>query len=121
MRTLEQLYKEIGDVADFSGIEVTDPNTLGLFSNRPLHVAAVWGDREAIKMLVEAGGNINEKGEHGFTPLLEAVAQGHLEAVKLLVELGAKPIRNDDGQLPSEYASISKSKEMINYLKEHGL
>ena len=121
MRTLEQLYKEIEDVADFSGIELSDPNTLGLFSTRPLHVAAVWGDCEAIKMLVEAGANLNEKGEHGFTPLFEAVAQNHLEAVKLLIELGAQPIRNDDGQLPSEYASVSKSEEMIEVLKENGL
>ena len=118
MRTLEQLYKEIESVADFSDIEVKDPNTLGLFSTRPLHVAAIWGDCEAIKMLIEAGANINEKGEHGFTPLFEAVEQGHFEAVKLLVELGAQPIKNDEGLLPSEYA---EGKELVSYLKENGL
>lgn len=104
MRTLEQLYKQIEDVAYFSDIKVTDPNTLGLLSNRPLHVTAVWGDCEAIKMLVEAGAEINQKGERGFTPLMEAVSQGHYDAVKLLVKLGSEPIRNDDGKLPSEYA-----------------
>jgi ankyrin repeat protein len=120
MRTLQELYKQIEDVADFSDIKVTDPNTLGLFSNRPLHVAAVWGDCEAIKMLVDAGAAINQPGEHGFTPLMEAVGQGHVDAVRLLIQLGAKPIKNDDGQLPSEYAELGSDKSLAQYLTESG-
>ncbi len=72
-------------------------------------------------MLVDAGAEINSKGEHGFTPLMDAIAQGHVDAVKLFIELGAKPIRNNDGQLPSEYATISKNEEMAKMLRENGL
>ena len=121
MRTLEDIYKQIESVADFSGIDVSDPNALGLFSSRPLHVAAVWGDCEAIKMLVDAGAEVNQKGEHGFTPLMEAVAQSHAEAVKLLVGLGAEPIPNDDGELPSEYAQFVGKRELVEYLQANGL
>ncbi len=118
MRTLEELYKQIESVADFSDIKVTGPNTIGLFSTRPLHVAAVWGDCEAIQMLVDEGAALNEKGEHGFTPLMEAVAQGHVEAVKLLVNLGEEPIKNDDGFLPSEHANILKYDDLVKFLKK---
>ena len=121
MRTLARLYEEIGLVADFCEIKIIEPNTEGHFSTRPLHVAAVWGDCEAIEILVKAGARINEKGEHGFTPLMEAVAQGNTEAVKLLVQLGAKPIKNDDEQSPNEYAEISGKHELTEWLKQNGL
>ena len=121
MRTLSDIYREVETVADFTGIQVNDPNALGLFQSRPLHVAAVWGDCEAIELLVQAGAVIDQQGEHGFTPLMEAVAQGNYEAAQLLVKLGAKPVRNEDGQLPSEYAAISQEPTLAIYLKENGL
>ena len=55
MRTLSDIYREVETVADFTGIQVNDPNALGRFQSRPLHVAAVWGDCEAIELLVQAG------------------------------------------------------------------
>ncbi|WP_100658797.1 ankyrin repeat domain-containing protein [Alteromonas flava] len=121
MRSIEQLYKDIEGVAEFSGINIDGPETVGLFSNRPLHVAAIWNDCEAIDMLVAAGADINVKGEHGFTPLFEASAQDNYEAVKRLIELGAKAIRNDDGLLPSEYVSNTANERTVNLLREHGL
>jgi uncharacterized protein len=120
MVTLADVLKRVGDVAYFSDIDVSTPNTRGLFNNCPLHVAAVWGDCEAIAVLVQSGARINEPGEREFTPLMEATAQGHLEACKLLVALGAAPIRNDDGQLPSEYAAVSGKQELASWLAAHG-
>lgn len=102
MSLLEVLYRKIESVADYSGITITGPNTRGLFDTYPLAVAAIWGDCEAIRMLVDAGAEINQRGEHGFTALHEAAAQNNSEAVELLIELGAKPLRTDDGDLPSE-------------------
>ena len=120
MATLAEVLKRVGDVAYFSGIDVTSPNTRGLFNNYPLHVAAVWGDCDAIAVLVQAGARLDELGEHEFTPLMEATAQGHFDACKLLVALGAKPVRNDDGQLPSEYAAIGGEEELASWLASHG-
>ena len=120
METIEQLYKKIEATADFTGISVVSPNTKGLFNNYPLHVAAVWGDCEAINLLVSAGAEINQKGEHGFTPLMEAVAQGNFQAVKLLVTLGATPEKNSEGVLPSEYAETSGNEELSKWLRACG-
>lgn len=117
MRTLDEIYQQVESTADFAGVTVIGPNTKGLFNNYPLHVVAVWGDCEAIRILVKAGAIIDQTGEHGFTPLMEAVAQGHRQAVELLLEMGAKATQNDDGQLPSEYAEIAGNEELAAYLR----
>lgn len=121
MRTLQQLYEQISAVADFKGVKVNAPNVFGANSVRPIHVAASWGDCEAISMLVDAGADINARGERGFTPLMEAVVQGRVEAVRLIIHLGAKPIRNDDGLLPSEMARLSNKQEALRLLLDNGL
>ena len=120
MSDLADVLKRVGDVADFSDIAATGPNTRGLFGTRPLHVVAVWGDCNAIEVLVRAGALIDERGEHGFTPLMEATAQGHREACELLISLGAAPVRNDDGDLPSEYADASGNTELATWLRSNG-
>ena len=120
MTTLAEVLKRIGDVAEFCEGAPADSNQRGLFDTYPLHVAAVWGDCEAIRILVEAGARINQRGEHGFTPLMEAVAQGHRDAALLLIDLGATAERNDGGDLPSEYARIAGNDELAGILAERG-
>ena len=118
--SLADILERIGQVADYSGIPVTDANTLGHFKTRPLHVAAVWGDCEAIEILVQAGASVDAQGEHGFTALMEATEQEHFPACKLLVALGASPVRNSQGQLPSEYAALGQNHELFHWLREKG-
>jgi uncharacterized protein len=118
--SLADVLRRIGQVAEFSEIPVTDANTLGLFKNRPLHIAAVWGDCDAIEQLVNSGASIDAKGEHGFTALMEAAAQNHFSACQLLVSLGASSIPNDDGQIPSEYAAVRNYQELAAWLRASG-
>src|SRR5262245_32875977 len=118
--TLDDVLKRIGDVAEFCEGPPADPNQRGLFDTYPLHVAAVWGDCEAIRILIEAGARIDQRGEHGFTPLMEAVAQGHRDAVFLLIDLGAGAERNDDGDLPSGYARVAGDEELAKFLAARG-
>ena len=118
--SLTDVLQRVGQVPDFSGITVTDANTLGHFKARPLHTAAAWGDCEAIEILLKAGAAIDQPGEHGFTALMEAVAQNHAAACKLLVALGAGPVPNDDGHLPSEYAVIGGNLELAQWLQAKG-
>jgi ankyrin repeat protein len=120
MRNIEELFKDISSVPDYAGIEVVDANTLGNFNSYPLHVVSVWGDCEGIELLCNAGAEINQIGEYGYTALAYAAEHGHYEAVKLLIKLGAKPIPISIGSMPSELVSSSSHGELYAYLKQNG-
>ncbi|XP_026233216.1 BRCA1-associated RING domain protein 1 [Anabas testudineus] len=55
----------------------------------PLHLAAIKGDVEAVKELLDQGADPNLKDNAGWTPLHEACNLGHLEVVELLLSKGA--------------------------------
>jgi len=99
-------FVELGD--KFVGVF-----TRGLFDDTPLHVAALRGDAHIIGLLLDAGAEIDVRGEEGHTPLNEAVGQGHTEAVKLLLSRGANPnIPNDWGLTAKESARIGGKPEI---------
>ncbi len=56
-----------------------------------LHVACGWGDLRAVRLLVDAGCEIDATDEMGSTPLHVAVNGRHLDIVELLVRRGAAP------------------------------
>jgi len=120
MDALTHLFQKIEGTASFGDIAITDANVRGLFDDYPLHVVARWGDCEAIRLLVDAGARVNQRGEHGFTPLNEAASAGHFEAVALLVSFGAAGERNDWGQSPSESAKLSGHEKLAAYLVQLG-
>jgi ankyrin repeat protein len=45
----------------------------------------------ALKVLIDAGANIEEPGPEGYRPLALALAESHYEAAKALLEAGADP------------------------------
>ena len=65
-------------------------NATNALGDNALHCVCVWGDLEAARILIEGGININQKGEHGFTPLAVAEDFGHAGIAELLRSLGAR-------------------------------
>ena len=66
-----------------------------------------------ISLLLDAGAEIDARGEYGHTPIHEAVGQGHIEAVRLLLSRGADcSITNDWGQTPQQTAKIGGKHEI---------
>jgi hypothetical protein len=55
----------------------------------PLHWAALHGNVELVRRLIERGANINAMDNVGRTPLFPAAANGHVEVLKLLLAYGA--------------------------------
>ena len=51
--------------------------------------AAVGGDVNAVKKLLNEGADVNVQGFNGWTALSEAAYGGHTKIVKLLIEKGA--------------------------------
>lgn len=71
-----------------------------------MHIAARRGDLDTVRLLVDAGMNISEQGEMGFTALHNAYQYKHAEVVDFLLAHGASTnIENYFGKLPGEYAS----------------
>ena len=52
-----------------------------------LLASARSGSTSECRQLLEAGGDVGERDEDGFTPLLEAAYSGHPKVCELLLEL----------------------------------
>ncbi|KAI9001098.1 hypothetical protein BD414DRAFT_473582 [Trametes punicea] len=74
-----------------------------------LHVAALKGNEELVRMLCDLGADFDLADNEGNTPLHYASAWGHITVVQLLIERGCQySARNNQGFTPSDYAySIS--------------
>lgn len=74
--------------------------------NTPLQSAAINGYENIVKLLIDAGCNVNCVNDQKDTPLLDAVENGHLDVVKLLLAAGVNPRRaNLEGQEPIDIIS----------------
>jgi len=52
------------------------------------HYAAIFGHAAFLRLLADAGANVDARTNASFTPLLCAVQEGHVEVCSLLLALG---------------------------------
>jgi ankyrin repeat protein len=88
----------------------------------PLHIASVFGNLEAVKILIENGADVNVLNNNGSNPLHYAASRDRLEIVKLLVKSGVVLNVNDiRRQNELHFAFMGNTnKEMIKFLLETG-
>ncbi|KAI0396923.1 hypothetical protein F5Y17DRAFT_44559 [Xylariaceae sp. FL0594] len=80
-----------------------DLNFADYAGNTPLQVASLNGHEDIVKLLIEAGCNLDCRNSDKETPLLDAVENGHLGVVKLLLKAGVNPRKADaEGHEPLE-------------------
>ncbi|KAK0711185.1 hypothetical protein B0H67DRAFT_602009 [Lasiosphaeris hirsuta] len=78
-----------------------DINVADYAGNTPLQISALNGFDDIVKLLVDAGCNLECVNNDKDTPLLDAVENGHLEVVKILLTAGVNPRKaNAYGQEP---------------------
>ena len=75
----------------------------------PLVDAAMAGSMEMVKLLVEAGADINARGHDGWTALHLAAVNSNRELAGYLLAQGADPnVRDDQGNIPLYYVFQGK-------------
>jgi ankyrin repeat protein len=81
-----------------------------------LAFAAREGDRDAVRLLLDAGADINQTTEYGWTPLLAAVQNRRYRLAADLLERGADPnIANKGGWTPLYIAADNRNIEAGDY------
>jgi ankyrin repeat protein len=120
MKALQKILDDVNKADVFHGTTVTSVHTERFDGETALHMAAKWGDAEAVQVLVANGADINKPGEEGFTPLHYAAEQDHLEAVRSLVSLGAANLQDRNGDTPSRLAKALHHTAIYDFLVERG-
>lgn len=78
--------------------------------------AAREGDIESARVLIDAGANVNQTSEYGWTPLLTATQNRYYRLGKFLLERGADPnITNKGGWNPLYIATDNRNIEGGDY------
>ncbi len=87
----------------------------------PLIDAAEKGQIERVKALLEAGADVNAKGENSWTALMVAVLGGNTEAVQVLLDAEADVnAKAKDGRIALMWAEDSGHNEIVEILKKAG-
>jgi len=119
----------LGDAGRLETLLADDPGLAGAWSPdgfTALHYAAFFGSAEAIRILLDAGADLelparNEEFAAGAHPLHSAVAAGKTENAEALLEAGADPnSRQHGGFTPLMQAEQSGNLELAELLIERG-
>ncbi|MCP4181581.1 MAG: ankyrin repeat domain-containing protein, partial [bacterium] len=90
-------------------------------SAQEIHEAALNGDLEKVKILIEKKTNLNTKDSYGFTPLHLAAINGHENIIRVFIKNGADiNIQSIIGKTALDYASDYGNEEIIEFLKSKG-
>jgi ankyrin repeat protein len=128
---LSILHAQTGAETFFQAIRAGDASTLRTLSagsvnvkdkldTTPLHYAAIYGNTESVRILLEHGADPNARNKSGVTPLIFAAYD--FEKTKLLVEKGADVnARSAKGMTPILVAtSVYGNTATVRYLLEKG-
>ncbi len=116
-RNVKRVRALLEEGIDVNSLNGEAPNGDG--GNTPLWFAAQgpWPDGlAAVRVLVEAGAEVNRQCEHGRTALHMASAWGHLDVVEYLLDQGADPtIRAEVDGTPEDMARARNRREICNF------
>ena len=106
---IAELQKKYDYLINYDSVDPTDPidplTYVDSNGDNLLHIAAQLGDVNTIALLVDAGVNINQKGDMGFTALHYAYDGKYSRAIEFLLAHGASAeIENEFGKRPVEQA-----------------
>ena len=91
------------------------------YGSSPLITAAVFGELEIAKILINAGADLNFKNDEGSTPLITAAAFDHTDLAKLLIDSGANiDLTNNEGSTALMLAVLYSNIDIVKSLLDKG-
>lgn len=83
--------------------------------------AAVEGEVDSVKVLLDKGADVNAKDNDSTTALMDAALGGYIEVVQVLLDAGADTDAKDsDGRTAMMWAKKEGHDEIVELLKQHG-
>jgi ankyrin repeat protein len=113
---LDRLSESLAEDADLVDAQSGDGFT-------PLHLAAFFGQADAVRLLLARGAAADPRGQGWMTgtPLSAAVAAGHVEIVRMLLEVDVDPnVQQSHGFTPLHAAAKNADLESIRALLDAG-
>jgi ankyrin repeat protein len=114
---------EAGDLETVRRIIADDPSQVdsrNFLDNTPLHIA-VRAHYAVVVALLDAGADINARGDGQLTPLHYAVKGSKARIAALLCEKGAElDLKDDRGCVPLYLAASVEDAAMVKVLMDHG-
>jgi ankyrin repeat protein len=87
--------------------------------DRPLHRAAMEGNTDIARLLIEAGADVNARNALGQTPLHWAADKANIACLHFLIGNGAQVDGVDaDGRRPSDWAESNGDSEIASSLRK---
>jgi len=88
-------------------------------SDLQLIEAVKTGNLAAVRAVLDAGADVNQQDEHGWTPLNWASGKGDVAAIQLLLEKGADVLKvGTDQRTPYLIAAAAGRVEAMRLLKD---
>jgi ankyrin repeat protein len=99
-----------------------DPTTRSEYGHTPLHMACIYGNDIAIRLLLATGRvDLDARDKEGRTPLHRAARNGHPDAARLLVDAGADVNARDNyGRTPLGWAIDNGYASAADFLRSRG-
>jgi ankyrin repeat protein len=100
-----------------------DPTARDELERPPLHEAALTGNEDTVRLLIEKGADPTARGELERPPLHEAALTGNEHTVRLLIEKGADPTARGEHpktRPPLHEAALTGNEDTARLLIDEG-
>ncbi|XP_076684312.1 uncharacterized protein LOC143377171 [Andrena cerasifolii] len=108
---IEKKHAEIANLLLANGCKVNKKNKNRV--NSPLHYAAINGEVELVRVLLDKGAKVDARNSHGKTPLHNGVTSRKTEIVELLLNKGANVNHRDNSDITSLHLAAENGTEDI--------
>ncbi len=119
--TLEEILASTSDAlfpADL-GKRAVSLSSQDCDGDTPLHVMVWRKDAYAVKVLVDAGANIDAPGDMGETPLHIAVSQKCPEVIQILLDAGAKTNIRSEFNVTAAERAAKEGREILKLFRKN--